>query len=603
MDPAESPAGEPVVAVFTSVIVPEHEEDKSAIGGGVPVPPTQSPVRSPAPQSPTSVQLSQEVQLPAASSEATAEIEKKAVDLGFYRGLIDTVHDSIGNELPVPEESDCRLDCCCQAIECIGLCCCKEEKPFQNVNDNSGLLLRGRSKGWLIHKNIVFPLASPISRTVWVAAELIILLVALGLSIARFSCGNTHVFNIVHLALSIFASVLGIFDVIVLFCGYDFKRCGCGETTQEYDPENSTTDATSTTQSKAQCCREFTRDAFDVGRMVLSELIFYPLLICAIFDMITFQAYYFDTEANRISFFVFLMSAILMLVFVYTVRIAVLISAIGKLRRRRSLEGTVDGLDATNTKSAAHIQNYFVFHAIGQMIVQMVIIAIVGILIYEENIHLIEDCRYDETIRVSVYLWYVLVSGYALPTLGLFSFPLLTYYWLQEFPIGITIDFLSILKLPNIAEKLEMEKKQQHKINDIVGHFNFPQLKQEFDALHDRWCCYKFIYPFQSPLMVIFSLFQLGLHSGFFTSAFLIVLAVDDINLNFFIFLCTAAIVVYIMNLYTFSVAVFWLAVISLISCAIMIVIGAVAAFIGLVILLFICLCGLGILGSNNNNN
>ena len=454
--PAALPPGKPIVSPQATILqlVPDPEEGS--------LQPTLSPPPNPA-QNPPSQSEVQEQQVQE-QAEITLEYEKKDDDLSFYRKLIDSVHNSISNESPDPKEPRCKLGLCCCAIDCFAKCRCGEKrKPFTIVNNMSPVLRRGRSKGWLIHRNIVFPLVSPIIRTMWVVGELIILFVALGLSIARFSCGNIHIFNIVHLALTIFASVLGTFDVIVLFCGYDFKKCGCSATTQEYDPENK--------RCKGQCCREFTRDAFDVGRMVLSELIFYPLLICAMFDTITSEAYYFDTEAKRITFILFLTSAILMLVFVYVVRIAVPISAIGKLRRRRAVDGiTIDG---SNAKSAAHIQNFFVLHTIGQMIVQMVMIATVGILTHNENIHLIEDCRYDETVHVSGYLWCMLVSGYVLPTLGLFSFSLMTYYWLLEFPIGICIDFLLNLNL----KKSEMEKREQ-KLNDIVGHLNFLSLRR-----------------------------------------------------------------------------------------------------------------------------
>ena len=81
---------------------------------------------------------------------------------------------------------------------------------------------------------------------------------------------------------------------------------------------------------------------------------------------------------------------------------------------------------------------------------------------------------------------------------------------------------------------------------------------------------------------MIFSLFQLYLHFGFFISAFLsLSRTAEEFDYTFpFIFLCAAIGVVYITNLYTFSVASLWTIILALIIAAIVIVILTFAPMI-----------------------
>ena len=531
----------------------------------------------------------------------------------FYRNLVDVVHDSILEEPSVPEEPFCKLDCLYRTAD-YNLCC---KHPCKSINDLSPTLRRGRSKGWLLHRNMIFPLASTAGRTVWVTAEFIAVFITLGLSIARYSCGNNYnIFNTVHLALSIFASFLSFVDVIAAIASL------IGKCVQAIRRKNSTS-------TVRKCCN--VKNIFDVGRMVFSELIFYPLLICAMFDMILLKSYFFDTEANQISFVLFIMSAILLLGFVYTPRIAVPLNAMYKRYYYFSRL-----IDITITKSSIHFQNYFILHSLGQIVSQVVMTAANGILIHIENENFVNgsqadyvsvdvsNCfRYTQvaghaenesfvngsqadhvSVNVSCYLWYTLVAGYILPFLGLISFFLTTYWWLQEFPIGISIDFITILSLPNFTKELLGIQREEGrgKINGIIEHFRFFQLKQEFGELHDQ-LCFKIFLPFITPPTVIFSLLLLYLYAGYFTSAFFVFafnMNVDNVqlDLSWYVYLCTAVVVVYFMNLYAFSVASIWTIVIGVLVVAsffaiiiITVFVSVLIPFMPLILLILLLIC------------
>ena len=560
----------------------------------------------------------EQVHIPLSSPLATQaqqeEEEAKLHDMGlnagevkknaFYIETIDIVHKSILNEPTVPEEPRCKLDCCFQAIDWIG-CCKRDNMPLHKLNSMTPVLRRARSKGWLIHSNMAFPLTNICGRTLWVGAELLTLCIVLGLSVVRFTCGNNNIFNILHLHLSTFATVLGLFDAFVLFCGCPFVRCGaaCRKTEQlDVNPDNSTT--------AIQCqdsCLNATRNAFDVGRMIMSELIFYPLLICAMFEVILSEAYYVDTEANQISFALFVVSAILMVVFVYIVRFAVSVAAICNVNKKRFPPEMKGRLVSKSSTSAICLQVYFVLHEIGQMVVQVVMTISIGILIHAENLHIFEDCTNEESVRITGCLWYMLVAGYVLPIFGHLNFYFLTYFWSQEFSIGICVDFLNALEQTDIADVLGIEsEKEREKISLIKSHF--PNLKEEFDELRNTCCCYKFAYPFQSPVMGTFAFVQFLFHAAFFACAIVSLFLADSVVSWEFWFLISASVVVFIMNLYAFSIVFVWtiifavfFAIILIASAVAVAIIGTIGAIILLLIFLAIfCICTSG---NNNNNN
>ena len=92
-----------------------------------------------------------------------------------------------------------------------------------------------------------------------------------------------------------------------------------------------------------------------------------------------------------------------------------------------------ENVDPTIRKSAFQI--YFVIHVFGQMVAQMLMIITIGIGIHEDN-----KQSSDGSISVSGNLWYI-VAGYVLPVCGLFTFFVVTYYWVQEFRLVFVLTF------------------------------------------------------------------------------------------------------------------------------------------------------------------
>ena len=222
------------------------------------------------------------------------------------------------------------MDCCCEAFSCeISrnkleeiLHCCKRSTEDNNkvpkvvstvkkIKDMSLILRRGQSKGWVIHTEMIFPLIKASCRNVWVFAELIAVVVSFILSFVTFSLGKNRIFTLLHFVLTIVGTILAIIDGVILL-----KGC-CFFTVCKHRRETSAEAMQATSENK--CCKEcldYTRNVFDLIRMILSELIFYPILICDIFEMITSEIYFFDNAVDGLSFALFVLSLVSQLFFV-----------------------------------------------------------------------------------------------------------------------------------------------------------------------------------------------------------------------------------------------------------------------------------------------
>ena len=450
------------------------------------------------------------------------------------------------------------------------------------------ILRRGRSRGWVIHTGYIFPLVKNTFRNVWVGTEIATVVVALGLSIASFSLGNNRVFNSLHLALTILGSILAITDGMILLgqCCGKWNSADCEHASEQEEGSSDKASPGDVENGAGSCgsrckhCIEMTKGKFDIGRMILAELIFYPLLICDIFEVVTGEAYRFSNAEDGISFVLFAISLGLMLFYVYIVRIIILIAANyhSQKKRHHSSVEAAENFDPTIRRSALYFQVYFIIHVFGQMVAQVLMIITIGIGVHEEN-----QSSSDDAIHISTDLWYMIVAGYLLPVFGLLTFFVVTYFWVQEFPIGVCVDFLSILQQPGIDEILEMEKTKSEggeKLSKINKYIHFSELKKQFKTLRTTAFLDKFGYPFGSPQMVIVSMVYALLQLGF------VIAASRSLGGDWAVFYVPAGIIGYLANIYVFTVAALW----SLIIMGVILVVASIIAFIIFCCLLFMCL-------------
>ena len=414
-----------------------------------------------------------------------------------------------------PKKKEKCIDCCCRSFSCnlssMTQTPGKRRNPdaqpaVKKIDIMTPELRRGRSKGWDLHSEMVFPLVGDTIREIWVTVELLTVIVALILSITSFSLGNNEIFNILHLVLTILASFLAIIDGLTLMdsCSL-YKRCkgSCSHVSKsevnngdegDKDVEAGQVDSVEQSGCKGGCkeCINATRTRFDFVRMIISELILYPLLMCDIFEVITGEAYMFENATDGLSFILFIISMFSLVFYVYILRIVILVVANCSSQKKRKPELIEENIkfDYKISNLACYFQVYFIFHVFAQMLAQILMIIAIAAKISDDNRHLFEDhttnspvvsnstnssllmnasAKYnnissvDDSIHVSSNLWYMLVAGYVLPVLGFLTFFVVTYFWVQEFPIGICIDTISLLLMPTAGVDDVMKPKNTQK--------------------------------------------------------------------------------------------------------------------------------------------
>lgn len=545
----------------------------------------------------------------------------------FHRRIIEIMYIASLNEPEHPEEPTRRekcIDCCCQSVHCNFSRMPQsftrrdpEGQPaFKTINYMTPILRRGRSKGWAMHMELIPGIVRDCCRNWWVFFELVAVIAALGLSIATFSLGKNRIFNILHLILTILGSILAVTDGIILLCGCSMikKYRTCCECVPKSDSGESPAEVTSVDQQadvnvterngKCKRCIAATRSTFDFFRMLLSELLFYPLLICDIFEVITGKAYLFSNVTDGISFTLFAISSVSLFFFVYIVRIIILIVANIHSQRERKPEtkdeketqSQFPDYDPAIRKAAKYFQCYFIYHVAAQMLAQILMIVAIGAKIRDDNSHLFEDEMNDDTIHVSGTLWYMLVAGYVLPVFGLLTFFVVTYFWVQEFPIGFCIDCLSVLKASGIDEVLkpgETKKEAASNIDKIKGFVQFAELKRQFKDLRQKGWSDKFFYPFKTSQMVIICLIYALLQFSFIICAGNSTSGNGPLGGGYWeIFYTIGIIVGFLANFYVFLVALLWSAIII-----------SVIVFIAILISLIIFCCLIMACVSSPNNN
>ncbi len=359
--------------------------------------------------------------------------------------------------------------------------------------------------------SIVFPLFLDAVRDVWVAIEFILALVGLGLSIATLSLDHNVIFNILHLALAITSFTLSLFDL-------DFNRrcksCKC-----------------SSTNSRAESCFSRVKKITDVLRAVVAEVLIYPLLMCNLLGVITGRGYEGKSSVNLLSFILFILSCFSLILYVYAVRILIMLKAITGRRsigrpKQEWLNHLGNRYDPSLGKSGIQYPIWFFINVIFLMVIQVLMIIAVSMKMYSDNKHFYEKDNKDEEIRVTPVLWYMMACGYVAPFLGFLSYLMITMPWARDFFLGIFYDVVSLWKfwkkggiddlLPGSSNKEEAdEDNEDPKVtSEMENRFAryFESFKQDLEKYRKMKFCYKVAYPFNTyivfPFCVLYTWMQ-----------------------------------------------------------------------------------------------
>ena len=433
-------------------------------------------------------------------------------------------------------------------------------------------------------KNIVFSLNGDTIRMVWVILQLIFALVNLCFSIAIFVTGNNELFNIFHLVLSIFSTVLVIIDSLVVFYrSWQKKRLG---NCQETKPKNE-------------------KHPFDIFRLIITEIILFPLLICNFFE-VTLTDGNIDTEATTIIGLVLLaVDSIIFIATVFLIRLYMVIAAIKRIKKHFK--------DESNQKSkkykatAIGYSYFFLIHVIFQMITHVLMFVIIssrirydhlnrpgenstngtgiistdsmgGIFNQTSGTEIISSNEMggvfngtgadDIGVYVSPRLWYMMTVMSFLPLFGYFTYFVVTKYWLEEFP--------ALVGLASAILKKEEEISLDEKCYE----------------LHNANVCTKLRLPFKSPIIVLICFGYTTLIVAFFLCAgiqfngvglfFFFSINIQALSIEWAGFIFGTGIFIILANLYVFTIVFVWMCIIIalLIYMGIITILGFISSYL-----------------------
>ena len=304
-------------------------------------------------------------------------------------------------------------------------------------------------------------------------------------------------------------------------------------------------------------CRKLQRDkeegwcikCFDVGRILLIEILLYPLLICDLFSIFLGKGNEESTtdstnEVRILSFKVlFGYSCVTRFFYAYFLRLIVLIYLVYDLHKRRKLK-SITGisnspscLEEKISSSAIFLQSWFTVHIAGQMITQILMTAAIALKIKAESI----DSTIDH-ISISGELWYMLFAGYILPLFGLLTFFIPTVELVYEYFIGFCMNLLSILGTPGIDTILfptEALATPRQRVEEIALVLDKQKLETALLTIVDRDLQNKTSYSLQNIFCYLLCIGYSTLLVSFF-----VVSVINNAPIAFYvvyIFLCIAA--------------------------------------------------------------
>ena len=495
-------------------------------------------------------------------------------------GIIADLHEELY------EEFDKKCAITCADIICADMfCCCDKINSFceTDLKKMTSELCKAREKGWKAFFHIILSLLIPdIVRETWVLLELITVIIGLALSIKSFTLEHNRAYYIFNFALICVSSLLALFNGVV-----DLKACkSCKACCFKRHPEEGDNE------------KKLRRGAIDTVHMIVSQVLIYPILMCNIFSVVSGRGYEGETSLDRFSFTLFIVSCLSLLLYNYLIKSIALVGILRNVTKVRTpskvlLDNARDKkyYDPSIQSSAFFYLLYFVIHAISQMVTELLMIVAIGAKI-EHEYHGFQnelilnssDINESETLCCSGHLWYMMAWGYVSQILGILTFFIVTYYWTQEFSIGLFIDLIAIGRMKGKDYFFKQRGRinfDQDKADRVLSVFD--KMYSDFKILHDKSFFKKLTYAFKSPGLIFLCICYVVLQTTFFVCAAVTynemgTLVVHILNgggwLLHYLLACGIAV---LANLYVLLVVVLWIIIINIILIVISIILIVIA--------------------------
>ena len=458
----------------------------------------------------------------------------------------------------------------------------------------SGSLYRGRVLGWKIFRGIILPLMNDAYRIIWIIMQLIGAILLLTFSVFIYIRGSKEIYTIIRLSLSSLALFLASVDLCavivknILKCtknrhyarfynsieganqsGSDINDASAAENSSNAVNDNDI----HRTNTGCTCGKQWVKFSnTDIARLIIPELLLVPIMICDVYVFVT------NGDLKLIGF---ILSISIFVLEVYLVRLVLLSIMTYRMHTKRSLPKqlilTQDaivgaGYNPTIRRNGLLYLSFLIFNVVTHIINQTAMIVAIGVKIsnYTASIpdytpcpsYWYKDCN-DDANKQLFQFWFMIVAGYLLPIVGVWLFFSVTHYWLQEFAIGITIDYLSILKLPG-ADRLFFPNSTSHeaqeKANKILLYSKYETLRQDYHALRNENPLVKAWYPFKSFSHTLMCLAYTTVQAVFVYATATSIQG-EQLNKGIFLFVIITEV---LSNIYVLLVALFWIFVAAL---------------------------------------
>ena len=446
----------------------------------------------------------------------------------------------------------------------------------------SGSLYRGRVLGWKIFREIVLPLMNDIFRIIWTILQLIGAMLLAIFSVVNFNGKDS--FTIIRLSFSSLALLLAAIDLCAVIIQKVIKcSTANGRYTQFHNviedaDASAAEDATNAInrnniiqRTTAGCTggKQWLKfNNTDIARLIIPELLLVPIVICDVVNYVTlFVTSNGDLKLTELIGLVLSISIVVLEV--YVVRLVLLSVMTYRMHIKRSLpkqliltrEPIVSaGYDPIIRRNGLIYLLFLIFNVVTHIINQIAMIIAIGV-------------QVNNVSTLGFHSWFMIASGYILPVVGVWFFFSVTHYWLQEFAIGITIDYLNILKLPG-ANRLFFPNSTPHeaqeKANKILLYSKYGKLRQDYHALRNENPLVKAWYPFKNFSHTLMCLAYTAVQAIFIFVAATSIQG-EQPSMGVFLFVIITEV---LSNIYVLLVALFWIFVAALFLAVILLVLG-----------------------------
>lgn len=388
---------------------------------------------------------------------------------------------------------------------------------------------KANNEGQSMIKNIAFPALPAIFQDLWVYAELLVTTAAFAFAMIDFFPieGNLP-YTYTYLGLTIFSMVLALFDGYVYFI--ELGSCGralryvCARIRRRNNDEQLVEEEEEEEIQGKGCFKAEWREKFstlfELGRNLATELILYPLLVFDLFSFVTEQLYQPDGAIGRADFSLFVVGSFYLLLAVYIMRIFVIGASMYSL-----IQISANKKASTDAGNSNSLLIKFCLHILGQIVVHLTTVLVVGAKISNENpvegepnsmalnntmslngtmanMTMMEEDDGSDLPNVSPFLWVVIVLGWVMPMFGIAIFFLINIYWMREFTIGFWLNMISLLQGASFAETVfggEGVSETKDQALSFVENSDFKRVKKQLKRYQKPSFWTKFFYPTRVP--------------------------------------------------------------------------------------------------------